>query len=59
MQDLSSPQAALPNPAHVEQLRRTLHEQAHRYYVLDDPIIPDAEYDRLFQELQAIEAAHP
>ena len=32
---------------------------AHRYYVLDDPSIPDAEYDRLFKELQALEAQHP
>ena len=32
---------------------------AHAYYVLDAPTIPDAEYDALFQELQAIEAAHP
>jgi DNA ligase (NAD+) len=41
------------------ELRRLLHHHAHRYYVLDAPEIPDAEYDRLFQELQAIEAAHP
>ena len=34
-------------------------DHAHRYYVLDEPSIPDAEYDKLFQELQAIEAAHP
>ena len=47
------------DPAHIEQLRRALHEHAHRYYVLDDPSIPDAEYDRMFQELQAIEAQHP
>jgi DNA ligase (NAD+) len=40
-------------------LREQLHHHAHRYYVLDDPQIPDAEYDRLFQELQALEAAHP
>ncbi len=40
-------------------LRDELHQHAHRYYVLDDPLIPDSEYDRLFQELQAIEAAHP
>jgi DNA ligase (NAD+) len=40
-------------------LRDQLNHHAHRYYVLDDPEIPDAEYDRLFQELQAIEAAHP
>ncbi len=41
------------------ELRRQLHHHAHRYYVLDEPEIPDAEYDRLFQELQALEAAHP
>ena len=40
-------------------LRALLNEHAHRYYVLDEPVIPDAEYDRLFQALQAIEAAHP
>ena len=40
-------------------LREQLQLHAHRYYVLDDPQIPDAEYDRLFQELQAIEAEHP
>jgi len=41
------------------ELREQLHHHAHRYYVLDDPEIPDAEYDKLFQELQAIEAEHP
>ena len=40
-------------------LRGLLHHHAHRYYVLDDPEVPDAEYDRLFRELQALEAAHP
>jgi DNA ligase (NAD+) len=40
-------------------LRQQLHHHAHRYYVLDAPEIPDAEYDRLFAELQALEAAHP
>src|ERR1700712_5049154 len=40
-------------------LREQLNRHAHSYYVLDDPRIPDAEYDKLFQELQAIEAAHP
>jgi len=40
-------------------LRAQLQHHAHRYYVLDAPEIPDAEYDRLFQELQAIEAAYP
>jgi DNA ligase (NAD+) len=43
----------------AEQLRTLLNHHAHLYYVLDAPVIPDAEYDRLFQELQAIEAAHP
>ena len=41
------------------ELRASLQHHAHRYYVLDDPQIPDAEYDRLFTELQAIEHAHP
>ena len=41
------------------ELREQLHHHAHRYYVLDDPEIPDAEYDRLFRELQALEDAHP
>jgi DNA ligase (NAD+) len=40
-------------------LRAQLAHHAHRYYVLDEPQIPDAEYDRLFQELQNIEAAFP
>ncbi len=45
--------------ARLETLREQLHEHSHRYYVLDQPSIPDAEYDRLFRELQDIEAAHP
>ena len=40
-------------------LREQLHHHAHCYYVLDAPTIPDAEYDKLFHELQALEAAHP
>ena len=40
-------------------LRAEIARHDHAYYVLDAPTIPDAEYDRLFQELQAIEAAHP
>ena len=43
----------------LQALRSQLHAHAHRYYVLDDPQIPDAEYDRLFQQLQTLEAAHP
>ena len=40
----------------VEELRRLLHSHAHSYYVLDEPSIPDAEYDKLFKELQSLEA---
>jgi DNA ligase (NAD+) len=43
----------------ASKLRAQLQRYAHDYYVLDDPKIPDAEYDKLFQELQAIEAEHP
>ena len=49
----------MPDPAHVARLRAALQHHAHRYYVLDEPQVPDAEYDRLFHELQAIEQAHP
>ncbi|WP_234266495.1 NAD-dependent DNA ligase LigA [Hydrogenophaga sp. NFH-34] len=52
--------SAEPTPAErAAVLRAQLHHHAHRYYVLDAPEIPDAEYDRLFQALQAIEAEHP
>ncbi|WP_052162026.1 NAD-dependent DNA ligase LigA [Aquabacterium sp. NJ1] len=53
-----TPDAASP-AQQAANLREQLHFHAHRYYVLDDPQIPDAEYDRLFQALQALEAAHP
>lgn len=43
----------------IESLREQLHHHAHLYYTLDAPEIPDAEYDRLFQQLQALETAHP
>jgi DNA ligase (NAD+) len=45
--------------ARIDALRREIEEHNYRYYVLDAPTIPDAEYDRLFRELQALEAAHP
>ena len=54
--------APTPTPAQVERaatLRLQLQRHAHLYYVLDAPQIPDAEYDRLFTELQALEAAFP
>ena len=40
-------------------LSEQLHHHAHLYYVLDQPALPDAEYDKLFQRLQALEAEHP
>ncbi|MFW5724792.1 MAG: DNA ligase LigA-related protein, partial [Halochromatium sp.] len=43
----------------AERLRRDLEYHNHRYYVLDDPEIPDAEYDRLLRELQDLEARYP
>ena len=43
----------------ANELREQLHHHAHLYYVLDAPSLPDAEYDRLFQELQSLEASHP
>jgi len=45
--------------AQAADLRAQLHHHGHLYYVLDAPVLPDAEYDRLFRELQALEAAHP
>jgi DNA ligase (NAD+) len=44
---------------HAARLRALLHHHARLYYVLDAPQVPDAEYDRWFAELQALEAAHP
>ncbi|HEX5125776.1 MAG TPA: NAD-dependent DNA ligase LigA [Rhodocyclaceae bacterium] len=41
------------------ELRALLDHYAHAYYVLDAPVVPDAEYDRLFRELQALEQSHP
>ena len=48
-----------PEEERARALRALLQHHAHRYYVLDAPEIPDAEYDRLFQELQRLEEAHP
>jgi DNA ligase (NAD+) len=43
----------------ILELRAELDEHNYRYYVLDEPSVPDAEYDRLFRELQALEADNP
>jgi DNA ligase (NAD+) len=45
--------------ARAAELRRLIDYHNYRYYVLDDPEIPDAEYDRLLRDLQALEAEHP
>ena len=45
--------------AELEQLRQTLRKYEYHYHVLDNPLVPDAEYDRLMNELKAIEKAHP
>jgi DNA ligase (NAD+) len=43
----------------IEQLSREIHEHDQRYYGEDRPTVSDAEYDRLFRELVALEEAHP
>lgn len=45
--------------ARAARLREDIEQHNYRYYVLDDPLIADAEFDRLFRELQDLEAAHP
>ena len=45
--------------ARADWLHTQLHRHAHAYYVLDNPSIPDAEYDAMFSELQSLEATHP
>ncbi len=43
----------------LEELRQVIRDHQYRYYILDDPLISDQEFDALFQELQALEADHP
>src|SRR5690606_16606663 len=45
--------------ARIAWLKAEIRRHDHAYYVLDAPTVPDAEYDRLFRELQALETAHP
>ena len=51
--------AAQPDLIRMQALHGILHQYAYQYYVMDEPQVPDAEYDRLFQELQALETLHP
>lgn len=59
--DVKAPSALSNNAARkrAAQLQDQLHEHSHRYYVLDDPLISDAEYDQLFRELLEIEESFP
>jgi DNA ligase (NAD+) len=43
----------------ASELRRLLNRAIHAYYVLDAPVLPDAEYDTLYRELEALEREHP
>jgi DNA ligase (NAD+) len=43
----------------IEKLRDDIRRHEYLYYVLDAPEIPDADFDRLMQELKKLEAAHP
>src|SRR5574341_83517 len=51
--------AAKDTERRIEALRGKIRRHEHRYYVLDDPEISDAEFDRLMRELKALEAEHP
>ena len=55
---MPTPSASTPR-ARAAELRAVLDRASYEYYVLDRPSMPDAEYDRLFRELQAIEREHP
>ena len=43
----------------IKQLRKEIEEHNYRYYVLDAPVISDADYDTLFKKLQELERQHP
>ena len=43
----------------TEHLRELLRRYNHHYYVLDEPLVPDSEYDRLFHQLKSLEEQHP
>lgn len=50
---------SLPLPERIQRLREAVQVHQHAYYVLDNPTIPDADFDVLFRTLEALEAAHP
>jgi DNA ligase (NAD+) len=49
----------MQNREKIEKIKEKLNQYAYQYYVQDDPTVPDAEYDRLFHQLQQMEEAHP
>ncbi len=51
--------AGHPPIGRIEELRKNIRYHNYRYYVLNSPVVSDAEYDRLMQELRELEAAHP
>ncbi|AQZ99222.1 DNA ligase (NAD(+)) LigA [Comamonas kerstersii] len=59
MPEKPAPAAPKTVVAKVQALRAQLQQWAHEYYVLDAPTVPDGEYDRVFQQLQALEGAYP
>ncbi|AOE89491.1 NAD-dependent DNA ligase LigA [Ralstonia nicotianae] len=59
MSKTEHPASGASPEARAAALRATLNRYAHEYYVLDQPSVPDAEYDRLYRELEALEAEHP
>ncbi|HHC74068.1 MAG TPA: NAD-dependent DNA ligase LigA, partial [Thiothrix sp.] len=56
---ISTPAIPAATVQRVQTLRETLREHNYAYYVLDDPRIPDSEYDRLMRELEQLEAQYP
>ena len=56
---MSAQKAAVPAAARAAELKETLERYNYRYHALDDPEVPDAEYDKLMLELRALETQHP
>ena len=49
-----------PDPqTRLEELRTEIRYHNHRYYIVNEPVVSDSEYDRLMRELREIEAEHP
>src|SRR6266853_2665794 len=57
--EMSAKTSAIDPRKEAARLREALRHHEHQYYVLDEPEISDAEYDRLMRQLQAIEKEHP